>query len=85
MAKSVLPPTPFQAPIIRENGFLNQRWVGFFREAFDKIGGSAGLTIVELNEMAEELSDKIDVLSAQVAALNSSLSGGNELNQGPVL
>ncbi len=79
-----LPPVPFQSPIIKENGFLSQRWDGWFRKAFEKIGGSVALTLPEIEAQLSAVQSQADSLQAQLNNLSID-ENYTELNQGTVL
>lgn len=72
MATNPVPPTPFKTPLIDEKtGLLTNPWTAWFREMFERVGGSSAPSS-NLLALIENLQTDVDALD-----------GG--LNQGPNL
>lgn len=85
-----LPPLPLKSVVINERGILTPLWATWFRELFQRIGGTTALSNIELEEQIDtsslniqiqQLKDDVSILQAELANMSSNFS---DLGQGPV-
>lgn len=79
-----LPPVPYKIQVLDRIGYLSPAWVGWFREAFARIGGSVGLTLPEIQDQLTAVQNQANALQDQLNSLSVD-ENYTELNQGPVL
>jgi hypothetical protein len=65
---SNLPPVPYQAPLIDQNGMLTQIWADWFKKALVRMGGSIADTNEELYMVTAERMDDGSVTARAMAA-----------------
>lgn len=66
-AKAV-PNLPYKSPVINKEGYLTAPWAGWFRDLFNRVGGTLALTNVQLEELQ---SSDLTAVQADIDALQS--------------
>lgn len=88
----VIPPIPYNIPIVDSSGRVTVAWSKFFRQIFIRVGENIALSNVELenleNENLEDIESDIAALqlltTSQGNAITALQSDINGLNQEPV-
>jgi len=65
---AILPPIPYKTPLLDRNGYLNEAWSRWFRDMFERIGGTRALSNTELENLQ---SDNLEDVEADILALQS--------------
>jgi hypothetical protein len=67
VSSNQLPPVPLQSPVLSPNGFMTMPWAAFFRELYNRIGGSgtAGILLDTLPAGEVFIGDASGVASPQ--------------------
>jgi hypothetical protein len=68
---ATLPPVPYKSPLASRTGLLNTVWEKWFRELFERLGGSEGATITDLSSDVDELQSLTDSHEASINALST--------------
>jgi hypothetical protein len=76
---AAIPPIPYKSPFLSPDGSLAQPWAKWFRDVFQRVGGSDALSNVELNAAVTAAVASIATLSSTTSSLTSQIDG---LNQG---
>ncbi len=86
MAVALSPP-PHKTPVTGPNGLLSQPWAAWFRDTFNRLGGSIAPDVKQLNQLLDETATQFEMQQAQLADLQTSFTNlsGSGLNNGPVL
>lgn len=70
MANQTLPPLPYRSPLLDNAGYLTQAWSVFFRQLFERVGGS----VAPSNSDIVAVSDELDALTLTVGTIDSDLT-----------
>lgn len=61
-----MPPIPFKSPMTDQNGYMTISWIGFFRELFNRIGGTQSSSNATLETQVATLQQQVADLQKQV-------------------
>lgn len=66
----VVPPVPFKAEVVNENGYISPAWAGFIKQLYSRIGGPVALSNTDLTTYI----GSIPTLQASVTSLTSTVA-----------
>jgi len=66
MSDNVLPPVPYLAKMVDDNGRCTPQWAAFFRELWNRAGGGTGQSTTQLEATAASLATSITTLQGEI-------------------
>lgn len=77
-----LPPVPYKSSLVDKTGFLTPAWSGWFRDVFQRIGGTVAPSNNEIAELQATTTSQGSSIDATETTVDSILDSIEALNQG---
>ncbi len=80
----VVPPIPYKTPVTNNSGMITEPWSKWFRQVFQRIGGTVALSNTELTENLDltDIENDIAALQTLTGGHTTSINTLNDLVDG---